>query len=337
MNRYVKPPDPLLLDAGAFDPDRAETSSTLPARWYFEPAIYRLEQARIFSRNWCYQCHRCDIPDAGDCYHGRAAGQAITIQRGLQRELQAWIEPGRQAVACESLAGFVFVNLDANAAPLRPQVGAFIDDAYRCCPQLDRLVRVHRIEREVAANWKTLIDNNHECYHCAANHKSLLQLVDYQGQADWRDSGITFSHAVKRRRLDNPAYALEENAVSQDSLFGYIWPTLIPLWFPGTPSAVLFQVIPTGAESSIARHDFYFLDNEISDQERAFIDYIDKVLVPEDIALCESVQKGLHSQAYRQGKFIVDRTHPEYSEHHVHFFQQFVYRALTEVTRCDPE
>ncbi len=189
---------------------------------------------------------------------------------------------------------------------------------------------VRRIERKVAANWKTLIDNNHECYHCAANHKSLMKLVDYQGQATWSDDGITFSHKVKHRQLDNPAYALDGWRLEQEALFGFIWPTLIPLLFPGSTSAVLFQVIPNGPESSIARHDFYFAGDEPTTQELRLIDYIANELVPEDVALCESVQRGLHSRGYRQGKLIVDRDHPEYSEHHLHWFQQMVHQALLQ-------
>jgi choline monooxygenase len=41
------------------------------------------------------------------------------------------------------------------------------------------------------------------------------------------------------------------------------------------------------------------------------------------------VQQGLHSRGYTQGRFVVDRNHSEFSEHHVHFFQKFVKDAMT--------
>lgn len=329
MNDYVKPPAELLSDIGKFDPLRAETSWTLPSGWYHAPQIYRLEQQRIFSKTWCYQCHQSELADAGEAYHGSVEQQPVTIRRSPRGDLQAFNARGAP-VAVEAFAGFVFVNLDADAVALERQCGKFLDDVYLCCPRIDELRPRRRIERVVGANWKTLIDNNHECYHCAANHKSLMKLIDYRNQAAWSDDGITFSHQVKRKQLDNPAYALDPARIEQDSLFGYIWPTLIPLWFPGSASAVLFQVIPNGPESSIARHDFYFPATTLGPQELAFFDYIDRELVPEDVALCEAVQRGLHSRGYRQGKLVVDRAHPEYSEHHVHFFQQMVYRALLE-------
>ncbi len=336
MNEQATPAPAALLDVGRFDPKCAESSWTLPSTWYFDEQIYALEQSRIFSKTWCYQCHKGDVASPGDRCYGNVAGQPIVIWHEQDHGLHAINLTNQRAISIETYAGFVFVNLDPAALPLRQQAGKFIDDMYRCCPRLDELVRVQRIEREVGANWKTLIDNNHECYHCAFNHKSLMQLVDYESQAVWSDDGITFSHEVKRKQLDNPAYALNPDELRQDSLFGFIWPTLIPLWFPGSPSVVLFQVIPNGPESSIARHDFYFLDTGMSSQEQDFVDYIDKVLVPEDVTLCESVQRGLRSRGYRQGKLIVDRSRPDFSEHHVHFFQQFVYQALLEAKAAVP-
>lgn len=52
------------------------------------------------------------------------------------------------------------------------------------------------------------------------------------------------------------------------------------------------------------------------------------VLIIEDVSLCENVQRGLRSPGYHQGRFVVDRSQPSFSEHHVHFFQSFVQQAL---------
>ncbi len=379
MNRPTRSTKAMPLDAGRFDPDSAEASSTLPASWYYEPEIYRREHEAIFYRTWWYQCHVSDLAKPGDFTCGAVADQKIFIMRGRDNELRAfynvcshrahpllegqgnkvlitcpyhqwcynsdgtfrqaggretlegWIPDNAdlKPVRLENYGGFLFVNLDPDAKPLIEQAPQLMKDFYTCCPRLDDLVRVERREREVAANWKTLVDNNHECYHCDANHKSLMELVDYDNKAVWSDDGITFSHTVERKKLDNSAYALNDVAIEQDSLFSYIWPSLIPLFFPGTPSAVMFQVLPTGPETSTVRHDFYFLSRAPSEQEQAFMDWMTNVLVPEDVALCEHVQQGLHSRGYDQGRFVVDRDHVAFSEHHVHFFQRFVYQALT--------
>ena len=261
---------------------------------------------------WCYR--------ADGCFRG-ARGRST---------LKDWIPDNAdlKEVRLESYGGFLFVNLDPNAKPLIELAPKFLKDMYKCCPRLDELVHAERYELDVAANWKTVIDNNHECYHCQANHKTLMELVDYDNKADWSDDGITFSHAIENRSLQNGAYTIRPEEVEQHSLFGFIWPLVIPLMYPGSPSLAMFQIIPTGVETTRERWDFYLTRKVPNDQERRFIDYIKNVLVPEDVGLCEQVQKGLHSRGYRQGRFVVDRNHNEFSEHHVHFFQKFVHDAL---------
>jgi choline monooxygenase len=54
--------------------------------------------------------------------------------------------------------------------------------------------------------------------------------------------------------------------------------------------------------------------------------------VPEDIALCESVQRGLKSRSYRQGRFVFDEAHKGTSEHAVHHFHKRVLAAMQERT-----
>jgi len=262
---------------------------------------------------WCYQ--------SDGCFRGA---------RGRQT-LKDWIPENAdlKPVRLEDYGGFLFVNLDPQAKPLIEQAPKFLQDMRRCCPRLGDLVRAERYEVEIAANWKTVIDNNHECYHCDANHPTLMELVDYDNKAVWSDDGITFSHEVARKDLDNGAYNLEASEIQQDALFGYIWPAVIPLMYPGSPNLVMFQVIPLDVERTLERWDFFLISREPSDQERRYIDYIKNALIVEDVTLCESVQQGLHSRGYTQGRFVVDRNHSEFSEHHVHFFQKFVKDAMT--------
>jgi carnitine monooxygenase subunit len=378
MNKAVSPDTICSLNAGRFEADAAK-SFTLPASWYTDPAVYRLEHEAIFYGNWIYQCHVSDVPNPGDYYVGRVADQSIFIMRANDGQLHAYYNVcshrahpllngqgtaklivcpyhqwcyqadgkfrgarGRKSleewipenadlkpVGLENYGGFLFVNLDLEARPLIDQASKLLADMKRCCPRMDEFVRVERYELEVAANWKTVIDNNHECYHCSVNHPTLMELVDYDNKAVWSDHGITFSHEVESKNLDNGAYALKAEEVEQQALFGYIWPTVIPLMYPGSPNLAMFQIIPISVEKTLERWDFYLAHTEANDQERRYIEYIKSTLIKEDVGLCEEVQKGLHSRGYTQGRFVVDRTHNEFSEHHVHFFQNFVKEALS--------
>jgi phenylpropionate dioxygenase-like ring-hydroxylating dioxygenase large terminal subunit len=261
---------------------------------------------------WCYETNG----------RFRAARGFTAIKDGTRSDMD--LKP----VRLETLGGLVFVNLDPNARSLVAGAGSLLDDLRAFNPRLEQMVRAHRYEVDVAANWKTVIDNNHECYHCDANHKSLLELVAYKATAKWKDGGITFCHTVSRGEQNNGAYAVDNSTMEQDALFGYIWPTTIPLMFPGSCSLALFHVIPLGPEKTRERWDFYFLSKDLRRQERALIDYCSETLAPEDIALCEAVQRGLHSRGYTQGRFVADPEHVEYSEHHVHRFQRFVREAI---------
>ena len=58
-------------------------------------------------------------------------------------------------------------------------------------------------------------------------------------------------------------------------------------------------------------------------------DYASDVLVPEDVGLCESVQRGLHSKGYSQGPMIVDPDRSGRGEHAIHHFHRLVQDALS--------
>jgi len=73
----------------------------------------------------------------------------------------------------------------------------------------------------------------------------------------------------------------------------------------------------------------WFLPTEIpSPQLKEAMDYQKDVLQPEDVSLCVSVQRGLKSKGYNQGRFMVDAERTELSEHAVHHFQELVVNAL---------
>jgi hypothetical protein len=56
--------------------------------------------------------------------------------------------------------------------------------------------------------------------------------------------------------------------------------------------------------------------------------YFSDVLGPEDVALVENVQKGLHSMSYNRGRFFVDPARSYYSEHAVHHLHGLVFQHL---------
>jgi hypothetical protein len=75
---------------------------------------------------------------------------------------------------CETWQGFVFLTLDKEAEPLL----TYLDDLVDVFARFDfgplRLAK--RETYDVAANWKILVENYSECYHCSPLHPSLVKL-----------------------------------------------------------------------------------------------------------------------------------------------------------------
>ncbi len=85
-------------------------------------------------------------------------------------------------VALAEWEGFLFVNLDAEAAPV-PQWFAPLKDRFARY-HLPRLRTVRRIEYEVNANWKLILQNYNECLHCPTIHPELSTKLPYTSGAN---------------------------------------------------------------------------------------------------------------------------------------------------------
>lgn len=105
-----------------------------------------------------------------------------------------------------------------------------------------------------------------------------------------------------------------------------IWPNTVFEYYPGG-KLTLFHNAPLGAERTLQTIEWYLLQAAPTEAEREVIDFVDVVRL-EDIPIVESVQRGLHSRGYRQGRFMVDEDCGGLCEHAVHDFQRKVLDAL---------
>ncbi|MFP6744428.1 MAG: SRPBCC family protein, partial [Alphaproteobacteria bacterium] len=126
---------------------------------------------------------------------------------------------------------------------------------------------------------------------------------------------------------ENSAYDASDADDPNHSVW-WLWPNTCILRFPGSANLSVWRMIPTGPETTHEIFDFFMLDSTLDDQSKGAIDYIDNVLQAEDIGVVESVQRGMHSRAYDQGRFIVDPDRGAASEHGVHHFQALVRQHL---------
>ena len=232
-------------------------------------------------------------------------------------------------VRLEEYAGFVFVNLDPAASPLHAEAGSLADDIKGYCADVPGLKFAHRQTYEIKANWKNVVDNFLECYHCSVAHPAFVDLVDIKNYHT-KTYGLYSSHISPPGRSDNAAYAIPDGPAGNFAAW-WLWPNVTLNVFPGSANITVLHIQPTGPETTLEHFDFFFADETPSEGERQAIDYIDKVLQPEDIGLVESVQRGLHSRGYNQGRLMVDMDRSYNSEHGLHHFHGLVLKQLGDL------
>jgi carnitine monooxygenase subunit len=238
-------------------------------------------------------------------------------------------EFGLRAVKLEEYAGFVFVNLDLNATPLAAQAKNLASDISGYCNNVPSLKFACRLTYELEANWKTVVENFLECYHCSVAHPAFVDLVDIRNYRT-KTYGIYSSHISPPGRPDNAAYTVTEGT-ERDFAAWWLWPNATFNVFPGAPNISVLHMMPTGPETTREHFDVFYVTGTPSESQAEAIKYIDEVLQPEDIGLVESVQRGLHSKGYSQGRLMVDKDRTFNSEHGLHHFHSLVLERLGDL------
>ena len=112
------------------------------------------------------------------------------------------------------MCDFIFVNLDHKAPPLNRQADGFVKDLRERVPFLDRLKPLpDNKERPsvINANWKIVIDNYLECYHCTKAHSAFVNMIDMDHyRTEVYD--IWSRQYAPKSRPDNRAYKFEKSA-----------------------------------------------------------------------------------------------------------------------------
>lgn len=87
---------------------------------------------------------------------------------------------GLVAVALENVGGLIFLCLSDNPPPIG-RAKADIADQLSLYHLLDRLKVAVQDDLIEHANWKLVMENNRECYHCDAHHPELLKSLSTYG------------------------------------------------------------------------------------------------------------------------------------------------------------
>ncbi len=231
-------------------------------------------------------------------------------------------------VKVEEFCGFIFVNLDSNASPLAMQSGELAKEVMHWAPDVADLTFGHRLTYDIKSNWKNVVDNFLECYHCPIAHKDFCTLVDMDTYKV-TTHGIYSSHMADAGKSSNAAYSVENATVKTHAVW-WLWPTTCLMRYPGRSSMIVLNIIPAGPERALETYDFYLETPEPDEGEIEAIRYLDEVLQVEDIAIVESVQRGMATPAFTQGRIVDDPTGSGQSEHAVHHFHGLVLDAYDQ-------
>jgi Rieske 2Fe-2S family protein len=214
-------------------------------------------------------------------------------------------------IGVDTWGGFVFLNLTPSAARtnLREQLGP-VPERLRRYPLPD-LRSAWRIVYPVAANWKVMLENYNECYHCAGVHPELCTIVPafkQRGGADldW-DRGIphragaftfTFSGTTTRAAFDG----LDDNERTRHK-GELIYPNL--LLSLAADHVAAFTVWPHEPASTMIVCDFLFHPAEMSKPDFDPSDAVDfwDLVNRQDWHICESVQRGMSSRMFDVGYY----------------------------------
>jgi choline monooxygenase len=203
----------------------------------------------------------------------------------------------------------VFVNQDCAATPLREVLGAIpAEIAAMGCP-IDRLHFSYRRDYIIECNWKVYIDNYLEGYHLPAAHPGLCRELDY---AEYRvETHRYYSSQIApiKRAAGGEARRYESADGSTQALYYWIFPNFMLNVYPDNLSSNL--ILPMGPDRTLTIFEWFSYEGEVA---QATIDFSDEIQ-REDIQICESVQRGLKSRNYNQGRFSVKR---ENGVHHFH-------------------
>ncbi|MEM7169906.1 MAG: aromatic ring-hydroxylating dioxygenase subunit alpha [Pseudomonadota bacterium] len=233
-----------------------------------------------------------------------------------------------KAVRLESLCGFLFVNLDDKAPSLAEQTPGLEAEMRAFAPEAEQLQTSNRYFIPLKANWKNSIENFAECYHCPGQHPTLTQNALDLGT--YKIECLDNYHVHRSRdKGDDMGYHIERDALPQPDEFRsfYIWPNTVIEVYPGH-NLTVFHHVPVGPEETHHAMEWYFPSAEPTAEQQAVVDFVHQVRI-EDVPICESVQKGLHSKGYQRGHLILDPDQSDVSEHAVFHFQQKIAQALS--------
>jgi choline monooxygenase len=227
---------------------------------------------------------------------------------------------GLVPVLADTWGPFVFVNPDADAAPLAETLGELPGLVAAAGLDVDALRFLKRSSSEYEANWKVCCENFLECYHCQVAHPGFSKVVDVSVDAYTLEESRFFSSQFGPVR-EAWKGEFDPRGPVERGQFHFLWPNVTLNIMPGHPNLSIGPVVPAGPERT-SRFLDYFVGPEVEDDWiRDLLEFDDQVGA-EDTVLVERVQRGLRGGGLEHGRLMLE------SERLIAHFQGLLLDAL---------
>lgn len=213
-------------------------------------------------------------------------------------------------VGVDVWSGFVFLHLSPDREPAALHDTLAAADRRLANYAISGLVTGRTLTYDVGANYKVLAENYNECYHCGPVHPELCRIVPAfaggGGGLDWsdgiphRDGAWTFTMTGTTSRAPLPGLDGAERTRHKGEL---VYPNLMLSCSADHVAAFVLwplDVARTRVECHLLFHPDAVKAADFDPSDAAELwDLVNK----QDWAICESVQRGMSSRAYRHGWF----------------------------------
>jgi choline monooxygenase len=206
-------------------------------------------------------------------------------------------------VRAEEWSNLIFVNLDPGAEPLVKSLGQLSQQAERL--GFAEMKLFERRTYDMKCNWKTYVDNYLEGYHLPSVHPGLNRELDYNAYTvEPHDRHVRQFSPIRGAQPGDATPRLYQKAV-EDLTTDYFW--IFPNWmlncYPDNIS--LNVVLPISPDRSLAIFEWYLLERDLgSPAAKVSVAFSDQTQI-EDVEICETVQKNLHSRSYQRGRYSI--------------------------------
>ncbi|KAJ4290898.1 hypothetical protein N0V90_010094 [Kalmusia sp. IMI 367209] len=210
--------------------------------------------------------------------------------------------------------GFVWVNLQAGEPDIKWDEEFSGSDEKPILREFDFKEEFkfdHVWNMEVKANWKVLIENYNECYHCPTAHPLIAGVSDVSKYRVEPNNGC-LEHTIINKNMEDDSF--------RRSI------TFFPPCTSVTVTEHFFYIqrmIPISATTSIIENEVY-RNKKATDKQFDDLCEFYKQVLDEDKQLCDGAQENLSAGVYVNGEF-----HPDKERGPLHF-QAEVRKELME-------